>query len=109
MQYALNYSCTKFLSTENQNYSVFWWPGVLRVPNIKVRKKISRLDKDKQELWNVQQSTPLFRTASGQQSFEYRATSLWNDFQPALKLSKVVTSKSVNLGDFFWTSPSVVS
>ena len=31
------------------------------------------------------------------------------DFQPALKLSELVTSKSVNLGDFFWTSPSVVS
>ena len=79
------------------------------VPNIKVRKKISRLDKDKRELWNVKHSIPLFRTASGQRSFEYRARSLWNDFQPALKLSELVTSKSVNLGDFFWTSPSVVS
>ena len=25
MQYALNYSGTRFLSTENQNYSMFWW------------------------------------------------------------------------------------
>ena len=29
---------------------------------------------------------PLFRTASGQRSFEYRATSLWNKLQPELKL-----------------------
>ena len=25
MQYALNYSGTRFLSFENQNYSMFWW------------------------------------------------------------------------------------
>ena len=25
MQYALNYSGTRFLSTENQNYSMSWW------------------------------------------------------------------------------------
>lgn len=42
-------------------------------------------------------STPHhFRTASGQRSFEYRATSLWTDLQLALKLSELVTSKSVN-------------
>ena len=37
-------------------------------------------------------SIPIFRTASGQRSFEYRATSLWNQLQPALQLSKSVTS-----------------
>ena len=25
MQYALNYSGTRFLSIENQNYSISWW------------------------------------------------------------------------------------
>ena len=34
---------------------------------------------------------PLFRTASGQRTFQYRATSLWNELQPALKLSPSVT------------------
>ena len=34
---------------------------------------------------------PLFRTASGQRTFQYRATSLWNALQPALKLSPSVT------------------
>ena len=35
---------------------------------------------------------PLFRTASGQRTFQYRATSLWNALQPALKLSPSVTA-----------------
>ena len=35
---------------------------------------------------------PLFRTASGQRTFQYRATSLWNGLQPALKLSPSVTA-----------------
>ena len=34
---------------------------------------------------------PLFRTASGQRTFENRAISLWNELQPALKLSESVT------------------
>ena len=34
---------------------------------------------------------PLFGTASGQRTFQYRATSLWNALQPALKLSPSVT------------------
>jgi len=34
---------------------------------------------------------PLFRTASVQKTFQYRATSLWNELQPALKLSPSVT------------------
>ena len=34
---------------------------------------------------------PLFRTASGQRTFQYRATSLWNELQPSLKLSPSVT------------------
>ena len=34
---------------------------------------------------------PLFRTASDQRTFQYRATSLWNELQPALKLSPSVT------------------
>ena len=33
----------------------------------------------------------LFRTASGQRTFQYRASSLWNELQPALKLSPSVT------------------
>ena len=33
---------------------------------------------------------PLFRTASSQRTFQYRATSLWNELQPALKLSPSV-------------------
>ena len=35
---------------------------------------------------------PLFRTASGQRTFQYRATSLWNELQPVLKLSPSVTA-----------------
>ena len=34
---------------------------------------------------------PLFRTASGQRTFQYRATSLWNELQPELKLCPSVT------------------
>ena len=34
---------------------------------------------------------PLFRTASGQRTFQYRATSLWNELQPSLKLSPTMT------------------
>ena len=34
----------------------------------------------------------LFLTASGQRSFEYRATSLWDKLQPELKLSESVKS-----------------
>ena len=33
---------------------------------------------------------PLFRTACGQRTFQYRATSLWNKLQPALKLSRPI-------------------
>ena len=35
---------------------------------------------------------PLFRTASAQRTFQYRATSLWNELLPALKLSPSVTA-----------------
>ena len=35
---------------------------------------------------------PLFHTASGQRTFQYRATSLWNELRPALKLSPSVTA-----------------
>ena len=35
---------------------------------------------------------PLFRTASGQRTFQYRATSLWNELHPALKRSPSVTA-----------------
>ena len=35
---------------------------------------------------------PLFRTASGQRTFQYRATSLWNELQPVLKLNPSVTA-----------------
>ena len=34
----------------------------------------------------------LFCTASDQRTFQYRATSLWNELQPALKLSPSVTA-----------------
>ena len=45
-------------------------------------------------------STPLFGTASynGRRSFEYRATSVWNELQPALKLNESVTSLKRQLG-----------
>ena len=43
--------------------------------------------------WNSEMlRIPLFRTASGQRSFEYRATSLWKKLQPELKLSESVKS-----------------
>ena len=35
---------------------------------------------------------PLFRKASGQRTFQYRATSPWNELQPALKLSPSLTT-----------------
>ena len=35
---------------------------------------------------------PLFRTASGQRTFQYRATFLWNELPSALKLSPSMTS-----------------
>ncbi|KAK2553191.1 hypothetical protein P5673_025387 [Acropora cervicornis] len=44
---------------------------------------------------------PLFRTASSQGTFQYRATSLWNELPPALKLSPSVTAfkRTFNMGE----------
>ena len=46
-------------------------------------------------------SIPVLPTTGGQKSYEYRATSVWNEWQLALKLSESVTSLSFNLGDYF--------
>ena len=45
-------------------------------------------------------SIPVLPTTGGQKSYEYRATSVWNEWQLALKLSESVTSLSFNLGDY---------
>ena len=50
-----------------------------------VKKKDTRLK------MSTLKAIPLFRTASGQRTFHYRATSLWNELQPSLKLSPSVT------------------
>ena len=52
------------------------------------RSAVSTRNTRNSQLLNI----PLFRTASGQRTFQYRATSLWNEFQPALKLSPSVTN-----------------
>ena len=54
------------------------------------RRKVCRLYKNTRnsQLLDI----PLFRTASGQRTFQYRATSLWNELQPVLKLSPSVTA-----------------
>ena len=41
-------------------------------------------------------SIPVLPTTGGQKSYEYRATSVWNEWQLALKLSESVTSLSFN-------------
>ena len=46
-------------------------------------------------------SIPVLPTTCGQKSYEYRATSVWNEWKLALKLSESVTSLSFNLGDYF--------
>ena len=51
------------------------------------RSAVSTRNTRNSQLLNI----PLFRTASGQRTFQYRATSLWNELQPALKLSPSVT------------------
>ena len=51
------------------------------------RSAVSTRNTRNSQLLNI----PLFRTASGQRTFQYRATSLWNELQPALKLSSSVT------------------
>ena len=48
---------------------------------------------------------PLFRTASGQRTFQYRATSLWNELQPVLKLSPSVTAFKRLLRKSFLMTP----
>ena len=43
-----------------------------------------RVTRNPQQFKNI----PLFRTATGQRSFQYRAVSLWNSLDTDLKLSK---------------------
>ena len=45
-------------------------------------------------------SIPVLPTTGGQKSYEYRATSVWNEWQLALKLSESVTSLSFILRDY---------
>ena len=51
------------------------------------RSAVSTRNTRNSQLLNI----PLFRTASGQRTFQYRATSLWNELQPSLKLSPSAT------------------
>ena len=51
------------------------------------RSAVSTRNTRNSQLLNI----PLFRNASGQRTFQYRATSLWNELQPSLKLSPSVT------------------
>ena len=46
-------------------------------------------------------SIPVLPITGGQKSYEYRATSVFNEWQLALRLSESVTSLSFNLGDYF--------
>ena len=57
------------------------------------RSAVSTRNTRNSQLLNI----PLFRTASGQRTFQYRATSLWNELQPALKLSPSVTEFKCSL------------
>ena len=52
------------------------------------RSAVSRRNTRHSQLLDI----PLFLTANGQRTFQYRATSLWNKLQPALKLSPSVTT-----------------
>ena len=45
-------------------------------------------------------SIPVLPTTGGQKSYEYRATSVWNEWKLALKLSESVTSLSFILRDY---------
>ena len=51
------------------------------------RSAVSTRNTRNSQLLNI----PLFRTASGQRTFQYQATSPWNELQPSLKLSPSVT------------------
>jgi len=53
------------------------------------RSAVSTRNTRNSQLLNI----PLFHTASGQRTFQYqyRATSLWNELQPVLKLSPSMT------------------
>ena len=59
MQYALNYSGTRFLSTGNQNYSISWW-----IPSYGHMSKISGYtNKMKRENSTVQLINGLVKAA----------------------------------------------
>ena len=53
----------------------------------------------------IRKQNSVLRTASGQRSFEYRATSLWNKLQPELKLSESIKSFKRQLGRLFLDAP----
>jgi len=55
--------------------------------NLVRRSAVSTRTTRNSQLLNI----PLFRTASGQRTFQYRATSPWNESQPELKLCPSVT------------------
>ena len=52
-----------------------------------------------------QLNIPLFTSAKGQKTFQYRITKLWNELPPDLKLSRTISSfktelKKILLGEF---------
>ena len=78
-----------------------WWKPVvwkghrtdffLKVSAILIISRVKRHCTRVNLIWLIWTYWSLFRTASGQRTFQYRATSLWNELQPALKLSPSVT------------------
>ena len=58
-------------------------PDYLRSKLVTRGQASGRLIRNSQQL-----NVPLFRTATGQRSFQYRAVSLWNSLDKDLKLSK---------------------
>ena len=75
----------KWRASTDQEFNYNPKCGIENLP----RQKIRRLDKEYQKLSTL--NIPLFLTATGQRTFQYRATSLWNELQPTLKVSPSLT------------------
>ena len=65
------------------------YDGLYCVPDYLTSKLVTRGQVSGPVTRNLQQlNIPLFKTAAGQRSFQYRVVSLWNSLDKDLKLSK---------------------
>ena len=70
-----------------------------RLPHIQARPSLQPRDTQFTTILIVK-NVPLFKTAAGQRSFQYRVVSLWNGLDEDLKFKSEVLLKSKNHRDF---------